>query len=197
MGTSHHQYTGNTMYSSICIEVDEFKFYKVIQNVLVKSWKKLSGEDETNLDSSYGEESIKEAPEEAEEGKGLSWLDNTEVYEVLDASGMESVGFREFCALIFLVAAAESQQLLKCLHSHQVLFFDIVAGGQQQITSERAKTLGRMLGLSEALIDSASDEIFELTESTLMQFEDFQLFYFELFSRLEQNGFENLDQLEG
>jgi len=42
----------------------------------------------------------------------IQWLDNMELFEILDSSGMETIGFREFCALIFLVSAAESKQLL-------------------------------------------------------------------------------------
>jgi hypothetical protein len=31
-----------------------------------------------------------------------------ELFEMLDASGMENIGFREFCAVIFLLSAFES-----------------------------------------------------------------------------------------
>lgn len=37
MATSHHAYTGGTLYSSICIEVDEFKFYKIIKNIIQRA----------------------------------------------------------------------------------------------------------------------------------------------------------------
>ena len=33
----------------------------------------------------------------------LQWLDNVELFEMLDANGMENIGFREFCTVIFLV----------------------------------------------------------------------------------------------
>lgn len=40
--------------------------------------------------------------------KELSWLQSQEIFEAMDASNIETVGFREFCALVFLIAAAES-----------------------------------------------------------------------------------------
>ncbi len=36
----------------------------------------------------------------------LDWLLNMEIYEILDSSGMENVGFREFCSLILLISAS-------------------------------------------------------------------------------------------
>jgi len=118
-------------------------------------------------------------------GSELSWLDNMELYDVLDASGMESIGFREFCALTFLVAAAQSNQLVQCLYEHAVLFFDIVGGGQQAITGERAKVLARMMGCNEQLIDSTAEEVFEFSQSSLVYFEDFHLLYFEIFKAIQ------------
>lgn len=35
-------------------------------------------------------------------------LISMDIYDMLDSCGMESVGFREFCALILLVSAMES-----------------------------------------------------------------------------------------
>lgn len=43
------------------------------------------------------------------------------------------------------------------------------------------------MGLSEHLIDQASEEIFSFSHSTLIGFDDFQLLYFEIFSRLQKN----------
>jgi len=34
------------MYSSICIEVDEFKFYRIIKNVLAKTGEKITQDEE-------------------------------------------------------------------------------------------------------------------------------------------------------
>jgi len=39
------------------------------------------------------------------EGENLDWLQNMDIYETLDASGMESIGFREFCAYILLLSS--------------------------------------------------------------------------------------------
>ena len=51
------------------------------------------------------------------------------MFEILDAGSIETVGFREFCALTFLVAAVQSNQMLQCLYQHGVLLFDIIGGG--------------------------------------------------------------------
>ena len=72
-----YRVTANTnCYSSYCIEVDEFKFFKIAANVV--------------------------------EQFEADWLASMEVYEVLDSSVMESIGFREFCAFVLLVAAVDS-----------------------------------------------------------------------------------------
>ena len=50
--------------------------------------------------------------------------------EFLDVQGMDCVGFREFCCLVLLIAASDSNQLLLFLFQHGALLFDILAGGQ-------------------------------------------------------------------
>jgi hypothetical protein len=62
---------------------------------------------------------------------------------------MDNMGFREFCALILLVASYESNQMLDCLYKNGALFFDILSGGQSMITGERLKSLGRIIGVPE------------------------------------------------
>jgi hypothetical protein len=52
-----------------------------------------------------------------------------EVYDILDSSIMESIGFREFCVLVYLVSASNSSQLMRCLYDHGALIFDILAAG--------------------------------------------------------------------
>ena len=42
----------------------------------------------------------------------LAWADAHDLFSALDACNFESVGFREFCALVFLLAAAEDNMLL-------------------------------------------------------------------------------------
>jgi hypothetical protein len=59
----------------------------------------------------------------------LNWLTNIELFEMLDSQGSGLVSFREFCALAYLVAAGQSNQLLTCLYDHGVLLFDIIGGG--------------------------------------------------------------------
>lgn len=117
MGVNGYRISANTnCYSSYSIEIDEFKFFKIISNVI----------------ESYTED--QKSLEEAE--NGLDWLMSMDLYDILDSSVMESIGFREFCALVLVVASVESGQLLKCLYDHGPLLFDIIGGGQQMITGE-------------------------------------------------------------
>ena len=85
--------------------------------------------------------------------------------------------------MLYFVAASESNQLLQCLYQHGVLVFDIIAGGQNIITGERAKILAHtMVGIEEALIDTC---FYSISHNSLMTFEDFQLVYFEMFRTLQ------------
>ena len=47
-----------------------------------------------------------------EEAESLDWLLSMDVYDILDSSIMETIGFREFCALIYLISAADAGLLL-------------------------------------------------------------------------------------
>jgi hypothetical protein len=38
----------------------------------------------------------------------LQWLTNVELFDMLDSGSQGSIGFREFCSLIYLVAAVQS-----------------------------------------------------------------------------------------
>lgn len=127
--------------------------------------------------------------ESSEPETELKWIDNIDLFELLDANGLESIGFREFSALVFLLASYQSNQLLQCLYQHGALLFDIVGGGQQQITAERAKSLSRLVGISDAAFERACSCLFEdLGQSSLVNFESFQLLYHELFGTLQQSN---------
>ena len=58
--------------------------------------------------------------------------------------------------------------------------------------------LGRtLIGLSETLIDDCCEEMFDIGQSSLVGFEEFQLLYFELFNKVQMMSggsidFENL-----
>lgn len=104
------------------------------------------------------------------ESKELSWLTNIEIFEMMDSAGNGLISFREFCALIYLIAAVESQQLLKCLYDHGVLLFDIVGGGQHYVSGERSKTLARLIGISESVIDDTAEEICGFNSASLVGF---------------------------
>ena len=97
------------MYSTISIEVDEFKFFKIIRNVLARSSESLV---DLNIDGDDGETDDRSEKSSETSGTELSWLISVDLYEMLDASGRETIGFREFCALMYLVAGAQSNQLL-------------------------------------------------------------------------------------
>ncbi len=95
-------------YSAYSIEVDEFRFMKMLKGVIA-----MCGftDDPDNLEI-------------------LDDLTAQEIYELLDSAGMESIGFREFCAFILLISGKQANQLLHCLYEHGSLLFDVIAGGQ-------------------------------------------------------------------
>jgi hypothetical protein len=95
------------------------------------------------------------------------------LFEILDAGGTDSISFREFCALVYLVAGVQSNQLLQCLYEHGVLLFDIIGGGQHFVSGERAKVLARAIGISERVIDSTAEEVFGITQNSIVDFDDF------------------------
>ena len=72
---------------------------------------------------------LEEGEKQEEDEENLDWIVCMESYEVLDSCGLESVGFREFCALILAYSALESGNLTKCLYDHGPLLFDIIGGG--------------------------------------------------------------------
>ncbi len=108
-----------------------------------------------------------------------------DIYDLLDSTVMESIGFREFCSLIYLVSASESGLLVRCLFDHGALLFDILGAGQPLITGERLKVLGlRVLSIKDDIIDEVAQNQ-HLKYSSVVGFEEFQVFYFELFSLVD------------
>jgi len=96
-----------------------------------------------------------------------------DVYDLLDSSIMESIGFREFCALIYLISSSESGLLVRCLFDHGALFFDILGAGQPLITGERLKILGmRVLSIRDELIEDVSFRQ-HIKYSSIIGFEEF------------------------
>jgi hypothetical protein len=93
------------LYSTISIEVDEFKFFKIIRNVLARSSESLV---DLNIDGDDDETEDRSEKSSETSGTELSWLISVDLYEMLDAIGRESIGFREFCTLMYLVAGAQS-----------------------------------------------------------------------------------------
>lgn len=156
---------GNGPYN---IEIDELKFFKLLSNVL------------NPLPSS----SLSQSSET------LDWLLSLDLYYLLHDSSpslSDQLSFREFAALVFVLSAAHSGTLLKCLFDHGALLFDIVGAGQPVITGERMRVLGeRVLGI----IDEVMDSVFEahgLSYKSMCSFEDFQVYYFEVFSKVDES----------
>ena len=88
----------------------------------------------------------------------------------------------------------QDNALLECLYQHGVLLFDIIGGGQNVITGERAKVLGRtLMGLSESMLDECSEEILDLGQASLVTYDEFQLLYFEIFKTLQLSGGREID----
>ena len=59
--------------------------------------------------------------------------------------------------------------------------FDVVGGGQQGVSGERLKALGRILQINEEILSEVADQ-FEIGYATMVAYEDFQMYYFEVFS---------------
>ena len=166
---------GATLYSSISFHVDEFKLNRILKNVITQSDQLLwdlshtSAKDDEMIWGGDEHETMIES-ERTSESNALTWLTNIEIFEMMDSAGSGLISFREFCALIYLVAAVESQQLLKCLYDHGVLLFDIVGGGQHYVSGERAKTLARLIGISESVIDDTAEEICGFNSASMVGF---------------------------
>lgn len=107
---------GATLYSSISFHVDEFKLNQILKNVLTQSdqllWD-LNPERSTTADEMlWGgdeHETMEESQRTSGQAKELTWLTNIEIFEMMDSAGTGLISFREFCALIYLIAAVESQ----------------------------------------------------------------------------------------
>ena len=96
--------------------------------------------------------------------------------------------------MVFLLAAMQDNQLLQFLYQHGVLLFDIIGGGQNVITGERAKVLGRtLMGLSEVTIEECCEHMLDLTQASLLTYDEFQLLYFELFKMMQLAGERQID----
>ncbi len=69
------------------------------------------------------------------------------------------------------------------------------------ITTQRAKSIAyTLMGLSEELVEETCEQMFDLRESSLVSYEEFQLVYFELFKTLQlaegkQIDFDHFDQI--
>lgn len=146
------------------IEVDEVKFFQILQNVAHPLTEKKEQEEES-----------------------LDWLLSLEVYDLLDSSITDRLGFREFCVFIFLIAASSDFLLTQCLFDHGPLIFDILSAGQPIITGERLKALGkRVLAIHEEIIDDIANGQ-GLKYSSMVGFEEFQVFYFEVFQLVDES----------
>ncbi|CDW73237.1 UNKNOWN [Stylonychia lemnae] len=185
-GNGQNRYTANTnCYSNFCFEVDEFKFFKIIQNVV--EYQKSASNEVDLEDEIIQKDTVSDQDDNNHsyaDANQLDWLASTELYDILDSCGFESVGFREFCAFVLIVAAIPSAQLTKCLYDHCALLFDIVAAGQINISGERMKLLGRIISINEDIMQNICDQ-FDVGFTTIVSYEDFQMYYFEVFQQVD------------
>ena len=103
--------------SSICIEVDELNFFQIAKNIFKNlNFEQNSSTLDLDNQSSCSESSLenmqylKGQKQEAQSFESIlsdpDFLYNHLIFrEFLDAQGMESIGFREFCCLILIVAS--------------------------------------------------------------------------------------------
>ena len=99
---------GATLYSTISFHVDEFKFYKILKNVIGSTTEKLWDLNDIQDDCCWERETQVESENNGSEPNRfseLSWFTNIELFDMLDSASTGIVSFREFCALIYLVAA--------------------------------------------------------------------------------------------
>ena len=108
---------------------------------------------------------------------------DVESWDLFDTLTMEPViTFREFCFIVFLYAAAESQQTKTLLYLHGASLYSLVAGKEtNEITSERMMRLGRFLGHEDRYLLIKLKEM-NLTTRANISFDLFQLYYFDIFS---------------
>ena len=110
-------------------------------------------------------------------------ITDVDSWDIFDSFTMEPVvTFREFCFIVFLFAAAESQQTKALLYMHGASLYSLLAGKEtNEITSERMLRLGRFIGHEERFLLSKLREL-NLTTKSKVNFDVFQLYYFDIFS---------------
>lgn len=104
----------------------------------------------------------------------------TKAWELVDLIALDlSISFKEFCYLIILFAAAESQQTCPMLYMHGPGLFNLIAGRENmEISTERLRRLGRFLNIPERQLILKSKD-FGLHGR--VSYEHFQQFYFDIF----------------
>mmetsp|Transcript_11771 Transcript_11771/g.22761 ORF Transcript_11771/g.22761 Transcript_11771/m.22761 type:complete len:248 (+) Transcript_11771:17-760(+) len=105
----------------------------------------------------------------------------TKAWEIVDFIALDlSVSFKEFCYVIILFAAAESQQTCPMLYMHGPGLFNLIAGRENlEISTERLRRLGRLLNIPERQLILKTKE---LGYEGRVSYDLFQQFYFDIFS---------------
>ena len=118
-------------------------------------------------------------------------VNETSSWEIFDTLAQDiTISFKEFCMVIFLFAAAETGQLKLMLYMHGKKIYQMLSGGEKQdICFERVKRIGRILGMNEKYLIQKGRELSLTSNRYPLNFDQFQLFYFKIFSEVENSKF--------
>lgn len=89
--------------------------------------------------------------------------------------------------IVFLYASVESKQTKVMLYMHGKMLFQLLAGSERhEISFERVKRIGRILKLNERYLIQKGRELgLSWPMRASLNFEQFQLFYFDIFSEID------------
>ncbi|CAG9323724.1 unnamed protein product [Blepharisma stoltei] len=111
-----------------------------------------------------------------------------EAWETFDTLCQEpTITLKEFLMLVFLYASLETKQMKVMLYMHGKMLYQLLAGSERhEISFERVKRIGRLIKLNERYLIQKGRELgISWPMKSSLTFEQFQLFYFDIFSELD------------
>lgn len=130
-------------------EVDEYKFYDVMKEVIID-------------------------------------LNMTTAWEIFDMCATDNtITFKEFILILLLYAAVDNKEAKLALYLFGAQFFQLIAGkGNHEISAERMRRLGRIIGLSELAMLYKLRQL-KISPMSAVTYEQFQLFYYDIFDEID------------
>ena len=108
-----------------------------------------------------------------------------DTFDTIDPKCNGAIGFKEFYLYVLLWAAKEEGGLSYMLYMNGQRLYEIIAGGQEVVATERVLRFGRILGFKEELLLESLEQILG-KEATMSNCEDFVTFYYYLFEQYDQ-----------